>query len=74
MAVKVMDTLKFWSTDSIVPEFKNLSDTNTKQDLFVDEIISEGYRILMIINACLVCLAHGSNDVANSISPLIVLM
>jgi phosphate/sulfate permease len=26
----------------------------------------------LIIFACLVCLAHGSNDVANAISPLLV--
>jgi PiT family inorganic phosphate transporter len=28
----------------------------------------------MIFAACMVCLAHGSNDVANSISPLIVVL
>jgi len=32
----------------------------------------EAYRFLLIISACLVCLAHGSNDVANSIAPLLV--
>jgi len=35
---------------------------------------SELYRWLMIFSAFLVCLAHGSNDVANAISPLIVVM
>ena len=28
----------------------------------------------MIASACMVCLAHGSNDVANSISPLLVVL
>ena len=28
----------------------------------------------MVLSAFLVCLSHGSNDVANAISPLIVLM
>jgi len=31
-----------------------------------------GYQILLVQAACLVCLAHGSNDVANSIAPLLV--
>ena len=34
----------------------------------------EVYRFLMILSAFLVCLSHGSNDVANAISPLLVLM
>ena len=34
--------------------------------------MSEVYRYLMVTAAMMVCLAHGSNDVANSISPLIV--
>ncbi len=37
-------------------------------------LISEVYRYLMVFAACLVCLAHGSNDVANSISPLLLVM
>lgn len=32
------------------------------------------YRVLMVMSDYLVCLSHGSNDVANAISPLIVLM
>ena len=28
----------------------------------------------MVASACMVCLAHGSNDVANSISPLLVVL
>lgn len=32
------------------------------------------YRCLMIMSDFLVCMAHGSNDVGNAISPLIVVM
>lgn len=32
------------------------------------------YRYMMVASACMVCLAHGSNDVANSISPLLVVL
>ena len=35
-------------------------------------LVSETYRWLMVMAAMLVCLAHGSNDVANAIAPLIV--
>ena len=35
-------------------------------------LATEEYRILMVAAAMLVCLAHGSNDVANAISPLLV--
>ena len=34
-------------------------------------VISELYRFLMLVAAMMVCLGHGSNDVANSISPLL---
>ena len=37
-------------------------------------VICEAYRYLMIMSAFLVCLSHGSNDVANAISPLIVIL
>lgn len=37
-------------------------------------LTNEIYRYLMVLSAFLVCLSHGSNDVANAISPLIVLM
>ena len=35
-------------------------------------VISEVYRWLMLAAAMMVCIGHGSNDVANSISPLLV--
>ena len=30
------------------------------------------YRLMLLQAACLVCLAHGSNDVVNSIAPLLI--
>lgn len=39
---------------------------------YILELEKEAYRFLLVISACLVCLAHGSNDVANSIAPLLV--
>jgi len=39
-----------------------------------ETLVLELYRFLMIGAACMVCLAHGSNDVANSISPLIIVL
>ena len=32
------------------------------------------YRVMMLAAAMMVCLGHGANDVANSISPLLVIM
>jgi len=37
-------------------------------------VIVEVYRWLMLTAAMMVCLGHGSNDVANSISPLLMVM
>lgn len=37
-------------------------------------LIAQIYRCLMIMSDFLVCMAHGSNDVGNAISPLIVVM
>lgn len=34
-------------------------------------LICEVYRYMMVGAAMMVCLAHGANDVANSISPLL---
>ena len=36
------------------------------------KLVSELYRYLMLVAAMMVCLGHGSNDVSNSISPLLV--
>ena len=33
------------------------------------KVINEVYRFLMLVAAMMVCLGHGSNDVANAISP-----
>lgn len=35
-------------------------------------VITEAYRFLMVVAALLVSLAHGSNDVANAITPLLI--
>lgn len=51
-------------------EMNQALETSYKQVL----ITSEVYRQLMVLSAFLVCLSHGSNDVPNSISPLIVVM
>ena len=37
-----------------------------------EAVIGQLYRVLMVVAAMLVCLGHGANDVANSISPLLV--
>ena len=48
-------------------------DDFTKRKQSIDKIlVFETYRWLMVMAAMLVCLAHGSNDVANAIAPLIV--
>ena len=38
-----------------------------------NNLVSEIYRFMMLVAAMMVCLGHGANDVANSISPLIVI-
>ena len=45
---------------------------NEAHRIYVIKVINQGYRVLLVQAACLVCLAHGSNDVANSITPLLV--
>ena len=48
-------------------------DDFTKRRQSVENLlIYQTYRWLMVMAAMLVCLAHGSNDVANAIAPLIV--
>lgn len=47
---------------------------NEKEGEAESEIIFEVYRWLMLTAAMMVCLGHGSNDVANSISPLLMVM
>ena len=37
-----------------------------------NKLVNEVYRYLLIMSSFLVCLAHGSNDVANTISQLII--
>lgn len=37
-------------------------------------MIAQVYRCLMLVAAMMVCLGHGANDVANSISPLLLVL
>jgi phosphate/sulfate permease len=39
-----------------------------------NKLVSEIYRLMMVVSAFLVCLSHGSNDVGNAISPLIIIL
>ena len=62
-----------WTTDNL----ENLLNAHCEvQDrvLKQTEVISEVYRYLMLLAAMMVCLGHGSNDVANSISPLLMVL
>jgi len=38
------------------------------------ELLTEAYRALMLMTAMVVCLGHGANDVANSISPFLIVL
>jgi PiT family inorganic phosphate transporter len=38
------------------------------------DLIFKTFRVLMLIAAMMVCLGHGANDVANSISPLVIVL
>jgi len=52
-----------------------ISDENLKYYFLKQaKLTSEVYRFLMVMSAALVCLSHGSNDVGNAISPLLILM
>jgi PiT family inorganic phosphate transporter len=60
-----------YSYSSAGSDSPNLTDKD-KSECYILDLEREAYRFLLIISACLVCLAHGSNDVANSIAPLLV--
>ena len=49
-----------------------LDDFTRRRQTAEKILIYQTYRWLMVMAAMLVCLAHGSNDVANAIAPLIV--
>lgn len=49
-----------------------LADFTSHRQSVEKILVFESYRWLMVMTAMLVCLAHGSNDVANAIAPLIV--
>jgi phosphate/sulfate permease len=60
-----------YSYSSAGSDSLNLTDKD-KSECYILDLEKEAYRFLLVISACLVCLAHGSNDVANSIAPLLV--
>ena len=49
-------------------DYKDMMAATDKTD-----VVYNSLRGLLILNCCQLSLAHGSNDVANSISPLIVI-
>ena len=53
-------------------------NTKTGKELDMEEktrsLVFKTFRILMLIAAMMVCLGHGANDVANSISPLVIVL
>ena len=68
----------FWSYD-IIMECKSAHnlcvdgvDEIAMSKVYASYLVDQAYRFMLIEAACLVCLAHGSNDVANSIAPLLV--
>lgn len=73
-------TFAFWSFDTVLsrkPLYRSIEDgtellPSLQNKIYVNAIVNFGYRALLVQAACLVCLAHGSNDVANSIAPLLV--
>lgn len=50
------------------------SDEKTLTEVYMNHVVKFAFNILLVCSASLVCLAHGSNDVANSIAPLLVAM
>lgn len=86
MTPKLTPTQFLWSTVSVwtfntilsrQPVYKS-SETGREllpslsDKIYINAIVNFGYQALLVQAACLVCLAHGSNDVANSIAPLLV--
>jgi len=56
-------------------EFLIGNDTDFKQYLMKQSLLTvQVFRFLMVCSAFLVCLSHGSNDVGNAISPLLLVM
>ena len=74
----IYSVFAFWTFDPILNKSCSsnyCSPTLTekrRQAVYVNQIVNFAFRVLLIQAACLVCLAHGSNDVANSIAPLLV--
>lgn len=76
----VRSIFEFWTFEFIISRQFSHSLCEQKQTyektlfglVYLTDITQFAYRILLVQAACLVCLAHGSNDVANSIAPLLV--
>jgi PiT family inorganic phosphate transporter len=55
--------------------FENpLRNKEMNMDEKTRNLVFKTFRILMLIAATMVCLGHGANDVANSISPLVIVL
>mmetsp|Transcript_6946 Transcript_6946/g.8343 ORF Transcript_6946/g.8343 Transcript_6946/m.8343 type:complete len:329 (-) Transcript_6946:640-1626(-) len=83
----ILISLKFWSASeyedlleqrlaqaAVVDTGSESGDLLQEKEKNHAKVISEVYRYLMLMAAMMVCLGHGSNDVANSISPLLMVM
>ena len=83
----IIIVLKFWTCSDLVNLDNQrqagapLDDANAAQEQLVvgapsveHDVLKEVYRYLMLLAAMMVCMGHGSNDVANSISPLITVV
>lgn len=72
--------MSVWTFDTILsrqPVYKSIENGREllpalSDKIYINAIVNFGYQALLVQAACLVCLAHGSNDVANSIAPLLV--
>jgi phosphate/sulfate permease len=53
---------------------KSNKDKDKDMEEKTRELVFKTFRILMLIAAMMVCLGHGANDVANSISPLVIVL
>ena len=75
---KLKSVFEVWSFSTLLDRevCYESKDNNTisienQKSIYLNKVINFGYRVLLVQAACLVCLAHGSNDVANSIAPLL---
>ena len=67
-----MSTLSAADANSHVKVTLELDDFTKRRQTVEKILVYETYRWMVVSANMLVCLAHGSNDVANAIAPLIV--